>query len=132
MARGIINAKPAMRLIALYLMHVERQIFESQGRRGGGSWKPDTTEWLNRKINSGLDPRINIATEALMLSMSEPEAPGQVLHIGSQHMRLGTELPYAEVTQRNRPFTRLMPTDVVRMGEIVERHIVSKFYGSPM
>jgi hypothetical protein len=128
MGTGAIRARPAMREIAYYLMGVERKIFEAQGRRGGGSWKQDTEAWLIRKVNLGLDPRINIATHALMRSMSEPEAPGQVLHVGDRNVRLGSALPYAEVTEENRPFTRLLPSDRMRMRQIVERYLLARFY----
>jgi phage gpG-like protein len=121
------RAQPAMAKIALYLMEVERRIFESQGRRGGGSWKEDTQAWSARKLKAGMDPRINIARGHLMKSMSEPEAPHQILHVGYRQVILGSDLPYADVSNRNRPFTRLLPRDRAIMRQIVADYLVEKF-----
>jgi hypothetical protein len=71
--------------------------------------------------------RINIATKKLMKSMSEPEAPHQILHIGYRHVRLGSDLPYADVANENRPFTRLLPRDRAIMRQIVADYIVERF-----
>jgi len=121
------RAQPAMAKVALYLMEVERRIFESQGRRGGGSWKEDTEAWQMRKAREGLDPRINIARGKLMESMSKPEAPHQILHIGYRQVILGSDLPYADVTNRNRTFTRLLPRDRAVMRQIVADYLMEKF-----
>src|SRR5438132_10488716 len=95
------NASPAFRSIANLIMEIEAQVFASQGRRGGGSWKRDTVDWLERKMRQRLDPRINIATGALMESVTEPGAEGQVLQITRNRLVFGSSLPYAAVTQRN-------------------------------
>jgi phage gpG-like protein len=128
MGRAAIRARPAMRKIAEMLLVIEGKIFEGQGRRGGGSWAQLTEEWLMKKIRMGLDPRINIATGALMKSMSEPEAPHQLLHIGDTRVLLGSSLPYAETAERHRPYSRLTQGDQIAMGLIVLEHITSKFY----
>jgi phage gpG-like protein len=117
-----------MREIAFFLMGTEKKIFEAQGRRGGGSWAPDTPSWANRKFNLGLDYRINIARGNLMKSMTVPQAAGQVLHIGDRNVSLGSNLPYAAITEENRPFARLTAADIDIMRMIVKRYIISRYY----
>jgi hypothetical protein len=126
MGTAAVRARPAMVKVAALLLEIEGAIFSGQGRRGGGSWKQDTDEWLMRKIRLGLDPRINIASEALMRSMSVDKAPHQLLHIGDTRVLLGSTLPYADKVNEERPFTNILETDKLRMRAIVAEHIKSK------
>lgn len=127
MGTAAVRARPAMRRVAFKLMEIERKVFLAQGRRGGGSWARISDEWLNRKIRMGLDPRINIASGALMRSMSVPEAPHQNLHIGDTRVLLGSDLPYAEAANRERPFTRLTEGDRIELGVIISTYLIEKF-----
>ena len=43
------HTKPVMRLISLDMMEVERAVFDSKGRRGGGSWKKLKLETVKKK-----------------------------------------------------------------------------------
>lgn len=126
MGTAAVRARPAMAKVAAYLLEVEGAIFRSQGRRGGGSWRRDTDEWLQRKMRLGLDPRINIASEALMRSMSVAGAPHQLLHIGDTRVLLGSTLPYADKVNEERPFTHILERDKLQMRAIVAEHIASK------
>jgi phage gpG-like protein len=128
MGMGAVRAKPAMERIAIFLMETEAKIFRAQGRRGGGSWRKDTPEWAERKVEYGFDSRINIARGTLMKSLTVPGAPGQVLHVGYSKVSLGSDLPYADVTDRNRPFTRLIPSDMAKMRLIIEEYLMERFY----
>ena len=128
MGTAVVRARPAMRLVAAELLNIEGAIFRGQGRRGGGSWKQDSEEWLSRKMRQGLDPRINIATRALMTSMSEPEAPHQILHIGDNRVLLGSDLPYAQAADHERPYSDLLESDKLKLRNIVEGYILERFY----
>jgi hypothetical protein len=125
MGLAAINAEDAMATIGWYLMQIEKQMFNSQGRRGGGSWMSDSPEWLARKSEAGLDPRINHATLALRESVTELDAPGQVLEISPNSLIFGSDLPYAAVSQRNRPFVRLLPLDREQIRNIVRDHLIN-------
>lgn len=120
-----LDAKPAMEVIAMDMMEVENQTFLGQGRRGGGSWKNLTLDWMIKKSQRQLDPRINIATGALWSAMSEPGAPGQILHIRRDSVTLGSDLPQAGPSQRERPFIKFLPTDKARWRQTIQRHLMA-------
>lgn len=125
MGAASVNAEPAFRTIAEMLFKITQTTFESQGRRGGGSWRRDSPAWLARKIRGGLDPRIGYATHALVKSVTEPGAPGQVLRIRRQSLRFGSRLPYAQTQQRHRPFIKLTVYDRSNMRAIIREHLIT-------
>ena len=127
MGAAAVRAKPAMEAIAAVMFRAYGMTFESQGRRGGGSWKRDSVEWLERKMRNNLDPRIGHATLALRRSMSVPGAAHQSLEIGNTFVHLSTDLPYAAVEQRERPFLRLLPGDKLAMRNIVRDYLLGTF-----
>lgn len=122
-----VDVSPAMEDISVEMMAIEEQVFNSQGRRGGGSWKRDSIEWLTRKQRLGLDPRINHATLELRDSVTIPDAYGQIKRVGSHSLWFGSDLPYAEVTQRNRPFIKFTPFDRASFRKIIADYLVSAF-----
>jgi hypothetical protein len=124
MGAATIDARPAMRTIGEMLFEITQTTFESQGRRGGGSWRRDSPAWLARKIRGGLDPRIGYATHALVKSVTEPDAPGQVFELRRNSLRFGSSLPYAKTQQRNRPFIKLTVNDRARMRLIIREHLI--------
>lgn len=114
-----------MEAILRRLMQIIGQTFESQGRRGGGSWPQITEEWLRRKQRTGLDPRIGHATHALRESVSIWGAEHQIREVGPNIAKLGSELPYADTQQRHRPFIKLTKTDKVGMRNIVRAWLIN-------
>lgn len=120
MGESVLDASPALETIADLMMSIEEQVFNSQGRRGGGSWKQDTAEWLLRKQRMGLDPRINHATGELRDSVTVPDAYGQIKRIGRQSLWFGSDLPQAEPSQRNRPFIKFTVYDRQKMASILK------------
>lgn len=124
MGAAAINLSPAWVDILSLFFEIETATFESQGRRGGGSWKRDSPEWLARKLRKGLDPRINHATLALRRSMTEPGAPGQVIDIQPGYLKFGSSLPEAEPSQRERPFIKITPFDRLKMRTMIADHFV--------
>jgi phage gpG-like protein len=119
------HAQPAFRTISLLIMEIMDRVFDSEGRRGGGSWKLDSVDWLERKMRMGLDPRINHATLALRDSVTVPGAEGQIMEITSNALYFGSDLPYAGVTQENRPFMKFMPQDRAEMRNIIRDYLIA-------
>lgn len=120
-----VDATPAFDTIATLIFGIEKRVFDGQGRRGGGSWKRDSVEWLNRKMRLGLDPRINHATHALRNSVTELGAEGQILQISAQQLIFGSDLPYAKTSQRNRPFIDFTLSDKRMMRNIIRDHLIA-------
>jgi phage gpG-like protein len=125
MSEAAIDASPVMETLADTMMAIIATIFESQGRRGGGSWKRDSPEWLARKVRMGLDPRINFAGGDLFASMTEPGDPNQILNITPQSVSIGSALEYAEVSNENRPFTKFTQRDKAVMRAEVRSYLMA-------
>jgi phage gpG-like protein len=120
-----IHAEPAMESLAELMFRIFSATFDSQGRRGGGSWRRDTAEWMSRKLRLGLDPNINQASLALRNAFTIRDAPHQELHITPTTVNLSTDLPYAAVTQRNRPFVKFTTGDRLRARAIVRDYLIA-------
>jgi phage gpG-like protein len=117
-------AQPAMATVLTRIMEIIALTFESQGRRGGGSWPADTQSWLERKQREGLDPRIQHATLALRRSMTEPGADFQDMKIGRNYAKVGSLLEYAETAQYHRPFVKLTKTDRTEIRKIIRDYLI--------
>lgn len=122
-----VSAKPAMESVADLMFRIFGQVFESQGRRGGGSWKRDSAEWLLRKQRAGLDPRIGHASLALRRAMSIRGEANQRLEVTHTLVHLSTDLPYAATEQRHRPFVKFTKYDKAEMRRIVRDHLIGAF-----
>lgn len=113
------------------IFRIERTIFKSGGRRGGGSWKKLEDSTIKRKGSIA----ILRDTDALYHSLTEPGAQFQILDITPHTLVFGTERPYAIVHQEGsvaagvpkRPFIRFLPTDVDRWSRILLNHVVKAF-----
>lgn len=127
MGVAAIHAKPAMETSAGEMMRIMRLNFDSQGRRGGGSWRADTVEWLSRKVKAGLDPRIGHATKALRDSMSIPGAAHQILAITDTSVNLGSSLSYAGYMNRDRPFAKFTEGDRMRLRGIIRDYLMAAY-----
>lgn len=127
MGIAAVTARPAMETIADMMMRIIGIIFESQGRRGGGSWRRDSVEWLMRKQRLNLDPRIGHATGALRRSMSIRAAEHQILHVDDKMVNLSSDLPYAATQQRNRPFVKFTQRDRYAMRSVVRDYLIGAF-----
>lgn len=122
-----VEAKPAMETIAEMMFAIFEQIFNSGGRRGGGSWHQDTDEWLTRKAREGLDPRVNHASLALRKAMTVRDADHQELVITHTTVDLRNDLPYSETANRFMPFVRFLPSDKLAMRNIIKDYLVEAF-----
>lgn len=127
MGAAALNARPALEDVATLMMGIERAVFESEGRRGGGSWRQDSKEWLARKQRLGLDPRIGHATLALRRAMTVRGDENQILEVTDNTIVLGTDLPYARTQQRNRPFIKFTLADKQDMRVIMRDYLIGAF-----
>lgn len=113
------------------LFRIEEAQFSSQGRRGGGSWKQLADSTVRRKGSS----KILRDTDELYHSLTELDAPGQILEVSGSGIVFGTDRPWAAVHQHGsanahipaRPFLRILPGDVNRWTQIILRHLERAF-----
>jgi len=107
---------------------IEYQMFKSQGRRGGGSWRFLQPETIAAKVRKGESPMINIATGALLTSVSEgsgfdkPEYA--IREVTPAMLRFGSSAPGAAESQRERPFLRFTHFDRARWARWFVQYIV--------
>lgn len=135
-AKQAVDTRVVMDKIYLDMLRVEAAVFSSQGRRGGGSWaslKPDTvrrkgtTEILMGGHGDEYGP------DALLRSVTEPNAPFQILHITKNSVTFGTDRPYAETQQYGsgrspaRPFLRFTASDRSRWMGMIAEHLMKPF-----
>lgn len=121
----------AMADIAANMMEAEDQLFLSQGRRGGGSWKPLKPDTIWRKDSSV----ILVDTTELYESLTKVGSEFQVLNIGNTEIEYGTDVPYANIhmtgaPRRNipaRPFIRFTATDRQHWIDILSNHLMRAF-----
>lgn len=125
------NFHKPLSLISKDMMRVEGQVFKSQGRRGGGSWKNLKPETIKRKKNA-----IKlIETGDLMHSLSIPDAKHQILIVGTQRIDFGTDKPGAETHQFGskrqnipaRPYLRFTEYDLTRWKNYIITHLLSTY-----
>lgn len=109
--------------VADVIFEIEEQIFNSQGRRGGGSWAMVTPGWFDYKRRHAMDLRIGHARMRLRHAMTERGAQHQVFRVTSQSLTMGTNLPYAAVQQRNRPFIKFLPRDRQEIVDIISNEL---------
>jgi phage gpG-like protein len=131
--RGAIRAshmRPVMEDIADDMMSVFGRVFDSQGRRGGGSWaglKPDT---IRQKVKAHEPLWILIQTGALRASVTERDAPFQMLRVTNNSINIGSYLPYARAHQEGnehvpaRPYLRFTHYDAERWAGMCTTAIV--------
>jgi hypothetical protein len=117
-----IDLAPAWADMLEFFFYIEDSVFQSQGRRGGGSWADDSPEWLARKAREGLDPRINFATWALYDAMTELGAPGQIVEMTTTTLEFGVDLPQAGPSQKYRTFLKPTEADKFGMANIIKNH----------
>src|SRR4051812_31916579 len=110
--------------------------FSSQGRRYGGSWKALDPQTVKRKAAAGsLDPRILIASGALMRSVSHEGDPNQIFQVTGSEIILDSTLDYAEAHQRGndhvpkRQFIKFYPQDRRRWVGIVQDELRNAILG---
>lgn len=106
---------------------IEDQLFVSQGRRGGGSWKGLSPDYLRRKMRSGLDPRINIATGTMLASLVNEDMPYAVREITDFKLVFGSRAPGVEQSQKYRPVMKFTKYDRRRWAQWWAEYITMRF-----
>jgi len=126
--------KPAMRVVAGYLMTQTEKRFVEQGP----GWAPLTAKWATRKSAAGHDPRIlrmKRTGSTLMRSVTRPGAAGQILKINQSSLVFGSALEYAETMQKGyapgnipaRPFLVVTPQNRIAIRNIIKEYIMAPF-----
>jgi len=123
MGRAASMSMPAMVMVSNEMLRIERATFDSEGRRGGGSWARDTDAWMISKQRRNLDPRIGHARLALRDSVSQLGAPNQILRLTPKSVTLGSHLPYAATEQKHRPFLKFTASDREKMNLIISEYL---------
>lgn len=108
---------------------IEYQLFKSQGRRGGGSWKFLSQETIDTKVRKGESPLINVATGAMLTSVSEGSGfAGKpafaVREVTPTWIKFGTTAPGSAQSQQFRPFLRWTRFDVARWARWWARYVI--------
>jgi phage gpG-like protein len=135
MGHDMVNAKPGFKDVGDYLMQITDTQFNSQGRRGGGSWKRLDPKWLKFKAKKGWDLRIlhqmHPKSGSLRRSVTVRRATGQVLEIEKDSLNFGSSIPYAARHQFGvqgktpaRPFIRILKTDETKIRNTLRDHIM--------
>lgn len=140
MAQLALETLPVTEEISLDMFRIEREIFASGGRRGGGSWaqlkadtvrKKGTTEILR---TSGANEGYSVlGPDALYTSVTEPGAEYQVLEVGNTEIAFGTSHPFGAEHQYGnarvpaRPFVNFTYRDTTRWADMLYAHLMKAF-----
>jgi phage gpG-like protein len=125
--------KPAMEKIIDRMIEIEKTTFDSQGHRGGGSWRALSPGWAARKAAMGRDARILRSTGALYRSLTSKQSSNMIRETEGFTIKFGSKLPYAARHQHGddripqRKYIDFTRTDVQGFSRIVIRHITSPF-----
>lgn len=137
MAGRIDNMQPVMWKIREDIYRVIKATFESQGRRGGGSWAHLSEGWTTRKIKMGWDPRILYGkpTQTLLRSLTVRGHYMQRSKVGRHSVDLSSRVVYADVQQHGnadipaRPFINFTQYDRDRWAGMVAKHVMEATRG---
>lgn len=139
-ARASANLQTPFEEIAADMMRIEKIVFDSNGSRGGGRWARLKEETIIKKGNSAILRTEGSAIgykklpgdNVLEKSLTELDAPYQVLRIYKNSIHFGTTRPWAVVHQEGsfkkniprRRFMNFLPGDHKRWNGIIARHII--------
>jgi phage virion morphogenesis protein len=130
------DVRPVMRRIATDMQRIESAMFTGQGRRGGGSWKRLAPSTVATKARKNQDPRILIATQALMNAASGGR--NSTWDVTRTGVFVEINLPYAGIQQHGglsgrgrkvripaRPYFRWTEYDFNRWTKWIQSYIVN-------
>lgn len=126
------HTKPAMEEIAREMLRIEGALFDSQGRRGGGSWKRDEPQTIERKLFYDRDPRIMHDRLRLRNSLTHQDNHDNILDVTNDTIRFGSRVPYAAVHQEGkggmpqRQIIKFTPRDERKFTEILMKHVMGR------
>lgn len=136
-----VETESVMTEILADMFTVEKNLFNSQGRRGGGSWaklKPDTVKRKgNTTIYKTSDAAAGYASgdDALIKSLTEPDAPYQEAVVTRDTISFGTNHPHAAVLNFGsdsrgipaRPLIKFTDRDLDRWSDMIFAHLMAPF-----
>lgn len=131
------NMKPALWLVREDMFRINKIQFESQGHRGGGSWKALDEKYLARKEREGRDPRILFSKRNLFRSFTQRGSRYMRSAVTNDLIYLSSTLPYADTHQYGdasrgipaRPYIRILPGDRQRWVKICFRYLQEAMRG---
>jgi len=138
-AKAAITTQYVMDKILADMYRIEGEIFKSQGRRGGGSWKGLSDITIKRKgmtdklITIGMAEGYNASGQDLLRkSVTDPTAEYSVGHATKTTISFGTSRPYGFVhqfgsTKRRvppRPFIKFTGRDIDRWRQMIYDHLL--------
>lgn len=139
-AKRATDFRPVLNDIGLDMMRVERALFASQGRRGGGSWgtlKPDTVRKKGTvqilRTEGARAGYSKPGNDALYRSVTNPGATGQLFRVTKNRLTFGTSVKGAEAQQfgtrkmRARPFIRFTAADTSRWMRMLMEYALTPF-----
>lgn len=101
--RGV-SMHPALAAVADDFLELEEQVFETQGRRIGATWRPLAEWWRRYRETHGLGTKIlryeNARGGRLYRSLTQRGAPWQLRHIDADSVTVGTTLGIAPTHQK--------------------------------
>jgi len=135
------HTRPVMSRISLDMMEIEKKVFSSNGRRGGGSWaklKNSTVRWKGSTAilrTRGSRPGYDSGKDYLFKSLTVKGAKYSVNVVTNNSVTFGTTRPAAVVHQtgsaRNntpaRPFIKFTKLDQLRWDRWVLDHVTENF-----
>ena len=131
MGDDALDASPAFDNVAEYLFKITDTTFNSQGRRGGGSWRMLTPKWAKYKAKRGWDTRILHQFGNLRESVTRRGAKGQILDIRPQSLLFGSDLEYAARHQfgvpgktPKREFVKVTKNDTMKIRDLIRDHLM--------
>jgi len=129
---AVYELKDVMEDIVDDITEVMETTFNSEGRRGGGSWKRPGVAWAIKKARTaGADQRIGHFTRRLRRSLTYRGDPEMLLNIDTRAgvIRFGSRVPYAAIQNQNRPFLRFTQGDRERWASKVAKKLAMEFKG---
>ncbi len=136
------NLKLPLTEIGFDILFIEKAVFASEGRRGGGSWKALKPATVRKKgstqilytgaARAGYSKQGN---DALYKSVSQLKAPYQIFEVTGKTLDFGTSAPHADKQQYGapgkrvpaRPFLKFTPADQNRWMNILLEHLTAPF-----
>lgn len=139
-ADRVLDATEAFEAIAQDLYRIEREQFNTEGKYGSGGWEQLADSTIARKLHSpdaktrGNAHNILRATDALMRSLVDEGAPGNIKIVQPHQLVFGTKVPHAKYHQpdpqrrRELEIPRRDRADLVR---IMQRELLAELAHGP-
>ena len=134
-ARKAADMSSGLEKVAELMFEAIFQTFQSQGRRGGGSWQLLSEKYVKQKLKRGQDPRILFADHDLIKSVTEWGDENMELEIDEHTIRMESLLDYAAIQQYGgrgipaRPYIRFTSFDKNRWVKVLQDELMDALAG---